>query len=95
MAHRLPAAKCPSLSGSRQFPSMIKLRTVARQSAESETMCMGAKFRPFGCMKKTHLRMRPAGAGAADDGAVAAAQRGGEVLPLEEAEPTATAASRT
>lgn len=39
-------------------------------------------------------RVRPPGPGSADDGAVAAAERGGEVLPLEEAEPTATAASR-
>lgn len=38
--------------------------------------------------------VRPPGPGPAYDGAVAAAQRGGEVLPLEEAEPTTTAASR-
>src|SRR5262245_57206569 len=38
-------------------------------------------------------RVRPPGPGAADDGAVAAAERGGEVLPLEAAEPlTATTA---
>jgi SRSO17 transposase len=37
--------------------------------------------------------VRPPGPGPADDGAVAA-ERGGELLPLEEAEPTATAASR-
>ena len=35
-------------------------------------------------------RVRPPGPGAADDGAVAAAERGGEVLPLEAAEPLAT-----
>ena len=35
--------------------------------------------------------MRPTDPGAADDGAVAAAERGGEVLPLEATEPTATA----
>src|SRR5262245_8254877 len=38
--------------------------------------------------------VRPPGPGPADDGAVAAAERGGEVLPLEEAEPTATTASQ-
>ena len=36
-------------------------------------------------------RVRPADAGAADDGAVAAADRGGEVLPLEATQPLATA----
>ena len=36
-------------------------------------------------------RVRPPGPGSADDGAVAAAERGGEVLSLEETEPTATA----
>jgi SRSO17 transposase len=35
--------------------------------------------------------VRPAGPGPADDGAVAAAERGGEVLPLEATEPTASA----
>jgi SRSO17 transposase len=35
--------------------------------------------------------VRPPDPGAADDGAVAAAQRGGQVLPLETTEPTATA----
>ena len=35
-------------------------------------------------------RVRPADPGAADDGAVAAADRGGKVLPLEAAEPLAT-----
>jgi SRSO17 transposase len=39
-------------------------------------------------------RVRPPGPGAADDGAVAAAERGSSILPLEEAEPTTTAASR-
>jgi SRSO17 transposase len=39
-------------------------------------------------------RVRPPGPGPADDGAVAAAERGSSVLPLEEAEPTTTAASR-
>src|SRR5262249_23230846 len=34
-------------------------------------------------------RVRPPGSGPADDGAVAAAERGGEVLPLEAAEPLA------
>src|SRR5262249_30149964 len=34
-------------------------------------------------------RVRPPGPGPADDGAVAAAERGGEVLPLEAAEPLA------
>jgi len=34
-------------------------------------------------------RVRPPGPGAADDGAVAAAERGGEVLPLEETQPLA------
>src|SRR5690349_16018930 len=38
--------------------------------------------------------VRPPGPGPADDGAVAAAERGSSVLPLEEAEPSATAASR-
>jgi SRSO17 transposase len=40
-------------------------------------------------------RVRPPGPGPADDGAVAAAERGGEVLPLEEAEPLATTSART
>jgi SRSO17 transposase len=35
--------------------------------------------------------VRPAGPGAADDGAVAAAERGGQVLPLEETQPLAAA----
>jgi SRSO17 transposase len=39
-------------------------------------------------------RVRPPGPGAADDGAVAAAERGGPVLPLEAAEPLAAAAAR-
>ena len=39
-------------------------------------------------------RVRPPGPGAADDGAVAAAERGGTILPLEEAEPTTATASR-
>jgi SRSO17 transposase len=39
-------------------------------------------------------RVRPPDSGSADDGAVVAAERGGEVLPLETTEPTATTASR-
>jgi SRSO17 transposase len=39
-------------------------------------------------------RVRPTDPGASDDGAVAAAERGGPVLPLETAEPLATATAR-
>jgi SRSO17 transposase len=39
-------------------------------------------------------RVRPPGPGAADAGAVAAAERGGAILSLEEAEPTTATASR-
>jgi len=40
-------------------------------------------------------RVRPPDPSAADDGAVAAAERGGEVLPLEAAEPLTTTTART